>query len=313
VNSTKPYVGTPSERAARWSSVGYGVVMELWFVFSLLTVFLWGFAGVLAKVSTPRLGVSRVSALMFAVEGLMYTAGFLRWRTVTAIDLGYAVLAVVSAILGVAAYLFFFESVMEGQVAVVGTISAAFPCLTVIGAIAVLSESPTAVQMLGVGAIICGIVALTYEPNPQSHSAVPHRSLIFALLAFAFWGLWSLTNKIVVNKIGAGNVFGFYVVSTTIVPLIYIRYRRTDESSKVDSSWIDWVAGASGLALNVFGTFAFTFALSMGLASLVVPVSSAYPIVTVVAALLLLHERLNWVQVGALACVIVGIIMIAII
>ena len=293
--------------------MGYGVVMELWFVFSLLTVFLWGFAGVLAKVSTPRLGVSRVSALMFAVEGLMYTAGFLRWRTVTAIDLGYAVLAVVSAILGVAAYLFFFESVMEGQVAVVGTISAAFPCLTVIGAIAVLSESPTAVQMLGVGAIICGIVALTYEPNPQSHSAVPHRSLIFALLAFAFWGLWSLTNKIVVNKIGAGNVFGFYVVSTTIVPLIYTRYRRTNESSKVDPSWIDWVAGASGLALNVFGTFAFTFALSMGLASLVVPVSSAYPIVTVVAALLLLHERLNWVQVGALACVIVGIIMIAII
>ena len=310
MNVTKPYVGTSSERAARR---GYGV-MELWFVFSLSTAFLWGFGGVLAKVSTPKLGMARVSTLIFVVEGVMYVAGFLLWRTITTIDLGYALLAVVSAILGVTAYLFFFESVMEGQVAVVGTISAAFPCLTVVGALAFLSESPTAAQLIGVGAIICGIVALAYEPNPQSHSAVPHRSLIFALLAFAFWGLWSLTNKIVVDKIGAGNVFGFYLVATTIVPLIYIWYRSTgDEPSKVDPSWTAWVAGASGLAINVFGTFAFTFALSMGLASLVVPISSAYPIVTVAAALLLLHERLNRVQVAALACVIAGILMIAII
>jgi transporter family protein len=78
-------------------------------------------------------------------------------------------------------------------------------------------------------------------------------------------------------------------------------------------SWISWVFGATGLALNVSGTLVFSFALSMGLASLVVPISSAYPLVTVTVALLLLGEKLNRLQLAALACVVTGLLMIAII
>ena len=51
----------------------------------------------------------------------------------------------------------------------------------------------------------------------------------------------------------------------------------------------------------------------MGLASLVVPISSAYPLVTVTVALLLLGEKLNRLQLTALACVITGLLMIVII
>jgi uncharacterized membrane protein len=49
----------------------------------------------------------------------------------------------------------------------------------------------------------------------------------------------------------------------------------------------------------------------MGLASLVVPISSAYPLVTVIVALLLLGEKLNRLQVVGLACVITGLLVIA--
>jgi drug/metabolite transporter (DMT)-like permease len=288
--------------------------MEPWFVFSLLTAFLWGFGNIFAKVSTPKLGVARVAALIMLIEGVMYLAGFFLWHNNATIDLTYFVLAIASAIFGVAAYVCFFESVMEGQVAIVGTISAAYPCLTVIGALAFMSESPTGTQLIGVAAIILGIVALTYEPNSNSRSAVPTRSLVFALLAFALWGLWSLSNKIVVGKIGVGNVFGFYVISTLTVPLIYVWYRRSRYgSSEVESSRTAWALGAIGLVLNVGGTYAFTFALSMGLASLVAPISSAYPIVTVVAALILLNEKLNRIQLAGLACVIAGLFMIAIV
>jgi len=288
--------------------------MELWFVFSLLTAFLWGFANVFAKVATPELGVTRTCGLMMLIEGIMYTLGYLLWHNDVIIDLTYVVLATVSGIIGVGAYVFFFESVMEGQVAIVGTISAAYPCLTVVGALAFMSESPAWPQLVGVAAIILGIAALTYEPNGNSRSSVPRRSLIFALLAFAFWGLWSLSNKVVVGKIGVGNVFGFYAISTLTVPLVYVWYRRNRYGpSKVEPTRTVWVLGAIGLAINVGGTYAFTFALSMGLASLVAPISSAYPVVTVVAALILLHEKLNRIQVAALACVIAGLFMIAIV
>ena len=289
--------------------------MESWFVLAILSAFLWGFASIFIKLSTPKLGVTRIASLVVVVEGMLYFAGFYLWHNNAAIDLEYGTLAAVSAFVGILAYLCFFESVVDGQVAIVGTISAAYPCLTVISALAFLSESLTTGQAVGVAAIICGIIALSYERHPHSPYSLPKRSLFFALLAFAFWGLWSLTAKIAVGKIGVGNVFGFYVISSVTVPLAYMCFRRIRHGplNLEKPEWMSWFFGGAGLALNVSGTLVFTFALSMGLASLVVPISSAYPLVTVTVALLLLGEKLNRLQLAALACVITGVLMIAVV
>ena len=286
--------------------------MEFWFILAIMSAFSWGFASVFLKLSIPKLGVTRMVGLLPVVEGLMYFAGFWCWRNSAAVGLEYGALAAVSAFLGTVAYLCFFESVVAGQLAMVATISAAYPSLTVIGAVAFLSESLTVGQVVGVVAIICGIAALSYERNPHSEYSTPRRSLSFALLAFALWGLWSLTAKIAVSKIGAGNVFGFYVMSSVICPLVFLWFRSTRiDPLSVKGSWAPWVFGAAGIALNVSGTLVFTFALNMGLASLVVPISSAYPLVTVMVALLLLGEKLNRLQLAALACVITGLLVIA--
>jgi len=289
--------------------------MEFWFILAILTAFLWGFANIFVKLSATKLGVTRLAGLVVVIESMMYFAGFFFWHNNAAIDLEYGVLAAASAYVGVVAYLCFFESVVDGQVAIVGTISAAYPSLTVIGALAFLSESLTAMQLVGIAAIICGIVALSYEQNPHSRYSIPRRSLFFALLALALWGVWGLTAKIAVSKIGPGNVFGFYVISSVTGPLVYMLFRRIRPGllNVEKPSWVSWVFGAAGLALNVSGTLVFSFALSMGLASLVVPISSAYPLVTVTVALLLLGEKLNRLQLTALVCVITGLLMIAII
>ena len=289
--------------------------MELWFVLAILCVFLWGFAAIFVKLSTAKLGVTRIACLVVVIESVIYFVGFFFWRNNVTIDLEYGALAAASAFVGIVAYFCFFESMVDGQVAIVGTISAAYPGLTVIGALAFLSESLTVTQLVGVAAIICGIVALSYERNTNPRYSIPRRSLFFALLAFALWGFWSLTAKIAVSKIGPGNVFGFYVISSVTVPLVYMWFRRIRPGplNFVKPSWTSWVLGAAGLALNVSGTLVFSFALSMGLASLVVPISSAYPLVTVTVALLLLGEKLNRLQLTALACVIMGLLMIAII
>ena len=289
--------------------------MEFWFVLAVLTAFLWGFANVFFKLSTPKLGVTRMAGLIVGVEGIMYYAGFFFWHNNEHITLESGGIAATAAFVGIIAYLCFFEAVVEGQVAIVGTISAAYPSLTVIGALAFLSESLSPMQLVGIAAIIFGIVALSYERNPHSPHSIPRRSLFFALLAFMLWGLWSLAAKVAVGEIGAGNVFGFYVISSVTAPLVYILFRRSRHATlNVEgSTWSPWVFGAAGLALNVSGTLVFTFALAGGLASLVVPISSAYPLVTVVAALLLLREKLNRFQLAALACVVTGLLFIAII
>ena len=288
--------------------------VELWFVLAIVVAFLWGADGIFAKLSTPKLGVSRVALLIVVVDGIVYFLGFWHWRNNLPIGLGDGILATISCIVGAIAYLCYFESIVDGQIAIVGTISAAYPALTVIGALVFLSETLTVNQAIALVAIIGGVIALSYEPNPGSGHAMPRRSLFFALLAFALWGFWGLTSKMAINAIGPGNILGFYVISSLIVPFVYACFRRTRPGPPGDSgpSWIAWILGATTLAVNVCGVFAFSFALNAGLASLVVPISSAYPLVTVMLAVALLHEKLDRLHMIALIFVIIGLVMIGI-
>lgn len=286
--------------------------MELWFVLAGITALFWGSAGIFAKLSTPRIGVARVALLIAVVESVMYTTAFLVFREDVPISLADGALALGSCVIGVLGFLCFFESLMDGQVAIAGTISAAYPALTVVGALVFLAETLTAAQGLGVAIIIAGVVALSYEPNPGSANATPKRSLIFAFLAFGLWGLWSLTSKMAIDRVGAGNLFGFYVMSSLTAPVLYYWFRRMRPGGQTGLSptRTAWVLGALGLAVNVVGALTYSFALEDGNASLVVPISSAYPIVTVVLAIGVLKEKISKLQGLALAVVVIGLVMI---
>jgi uncharacterized membrane protein len=286
--------------------------MDIWFVLAISVAFFWGISQVFAKYSTPRLGVARVALLIALVEGTMYTVAFLIWREDVEITLAEGVLATASCVIGISGYLCFFESIIDGQVAIAGTISAAYPALTVLGAIAVLSETLSTVQAFGIIMIIGGVIALSYEPDPAAKHAITKRSLTFAFLAFAAWGLWSLTSKMAVDEVGAGNMFGFYIISSLTAPLTYAWVRRVRPPTNVAQSptRLAWIYGVVALAFNVGGAYAYTYALQEGTASLVVTTSSAYPIVTVVLAVALLKEKIHKTQVIWLAGVLIGLLLI---
>ncbi len=288
--------------------------MDVWFVLAIGTAMMWGSAGIFAKLSTPKIGVYRVALLISIVEAPMYFVAFLYWRESGAISSEEFLLAVSSCVIGVLGYLCFFESIMDGQVSIAGTISAAYPALTVLGALIILSESLTSVQAIGVVAIIGGVVALSYEPNPGSIHAMSRRALIFSLLAFSLWGFWSLTSKMAVDQVGPGNIFGFYVISSLTAPVLYAWFRRVRPGALRgdDPSRRFWLLGGIGLGINVTGTFLYSFALGEGTASLVVPTSSAYPLVTVVLAIALLREKVDKMHLVALGVVVVGLVMIGI-
>jgi uncharacterized membrane protein len=288
--------------------------MEIWFILAISVAFFWGISQVFAKYSTPRLGVARVALLITAVEGPMYAVAFVAWHPDVHIAFWDGVLAAVSCIIGISGYLCFFESIIDGQVAIAGTISAAYPVLTVIGAILLISESLGAVQALGVMMIIGGVIALSYEPDPTAKYAITKRSLTFAFLAFAAWGLWSLTSKMAVDRVGAGNMFGFYIISSLTAPLVYAWVRKIRPPTNVAEAptRLAWMYGVVALVLNVAGAYAYTYALQEGTASLVVPTSSAYPIVTVVLAVAILREKIHPTQVIWLAGVLAGLILIGV-
>jgi transporter family protein len=288
--------------------------MESWFLLSTSVALFWGLSGIFAKSSTSKLGVARVALLIAIVEGTLYSVAFLIWREPHHITLVEGVIALASCVIGLTGYLCYFESILEGQVAIAGTISAGYPALTVVGAVVLLSETLVVTQIIGIALIIAGVVAISYEPNPKAVNAINRRSLLFAVLAFFAYGAWSLSSKVAIDMVGPGNLFAFYVMSSLTAPLIYAYFRsvwpRKGESPSPTRS--AWSLGTIALSLNVFGAFAFTYALDTGSASLVVPISSAYPIVTALCAIALLKEKINVVQAIAIVGVVAGLVTVGI-
>ncbi len=121
-----------------------------------------------------------------------------------------------------------------------------------------------------------------------------------------------MTSKMAIDRIGAGNIFGFYILSSLTVPLIYGWLRKVHPGPlKGDNpTRTAWLLGGVGLALNVSGAYAYSFALGEGSASLVVPISSSYPLITIVMAVALLRERLARFHFVALGTVVAGLVLI---
>jgi transporter family protein len=117
--------------------------------------------------------------------------------------------------------------------------------------------------------------------------------LAYCVLSIVFFGFWGLVSKAAIDLVSP--VQGQVLFSMGLVPLGIIAAMSKDVSAGNKLR-----GGTYGLLTGIFGSIgniAFFEALSHGgRASTVVPVTAMYPLVTVIAALLLLREKLNWVQ-----------------
>jgi transporter family protein len=116
--------------------------------------------------------------------------------------------------------------------------------------------------------------------------------LIFALASIFWWGLFGFLAKIGSDQVSPAQLYLFFVIG--MIPLVAVamlRHRGKVETDKRGAGY--------GILNGVFsglGLLAYYAAMEAGKASIVGPVTSLYPLVTVILALALLKERLNRVQ-----------------
>jgi transporter family protein len=118
--------------------------------------------------------------------------------------------------------------------------------------------------------------------------------LAYSVLTILLWGAWGLVSKIASEGVDANTNQIFFTVGLLPLVLIVLRSPRLKSGSgrRVGIAW----AFVTGI-LGGTGNIAFFHALVVGgKASIVVPATALFPIVTVVLATTLLHERLSTQQ-----------------
>jgi bacterial/archaeal transporter family protein len=120
----------------------------------------------------------------------------------------------------------------------------------------------------------------------------------YAIIALVAWGIAGLLQKLATNHVSAESALmwlaaGFLVLMPWVYP-----GRAILGYAPRNLCW-----ALLGGAFNALGSWALFAALkSGGKASIVVPLTSLYPMIVVIAALVLLHESLSGLQLVGILC-----------
>jgi transporter family protein len=113
--------------------------------------------------------------------------------------------------------------------------------------------------------------------------------LAFSLVALGLWGVWGVFAKVATQELGpqAAYLIGIFGYLPVLGILLY------ETGGKVPWHPWGWAAALAAGMSTGFGLFFFFRALHTGTASVVVPLTSLYPVVTVLLSWFFLGENLS--------------------
>lgn len=283
-------------------------------LFALATSLLWGLAdfggGLLAR-RIPALTVVVASQSIAAVvlgaivvsTGGWQEAGPLLWY------------AVAAGVVGTVAMLSFYKALALGPMGVVsplGSLGVAVP----VGVGLLVGERPGLLQFAGIAVAVAGIVL---AGGPELRGAPVRRQavLLTLLAAFGFGAVMALIAE--ASTTLTGLFLALFVQRVTNVAVggaaLYVSVRRGGRALPEDGG-IRLVRSALpalafvGLA-DVAANGTYSVAAQLGPVTVAAVLANLYPVITVLAALVLLKERLRLVQATGAGLALVGTVLLA--
>jgi len=129
----------------------------------------------------------------------------------------------------------------------------------------------------------------------------------YAVLALVLWGFTGVTQKLSTNRISSERSFLWFCWAMVALSAVVVVIARPHWGLGT----LVVVCSIAGGTLNGLGAWTSFRALeSGGKASIVISLISLFPLLTVVLAVALLHERLTWMQTaGAVVAIAAAILL----
>jgi drug/metabolite transporter (DMT)-like permease len=210
--------------------------------------------------------------------------------------------ACLAAVLGTTGLVAFYRGMAAGALSIVAPIAGAGAAIPVIWGLA-RGDHPSGLQELGFVAAFAGVILASFERRPQAtRLAAGAGWAVIAMLAF---GAYYIPMHAASHGDFLWAAFVFRLTSTTLIACAWLvlrpaRARRADLP----------VLASIGV-LDTGGNVFFAAASSRGLVSVVSVLASLYPVVTVLLARAVLHERVHRSQELGIALALGGIVLIS--
>jgi drug/metabolite transporter (DMT)-like permease len=282
----------------------------VWLVPTLGATLAWGVAQGLVKKYIGEVPPARF-CLYYGLANATVSLAFWAWHDppppFAPENRGFATWGLLAYLLDGIAWIFYYQSILHGPISIVGTLSAAYPALTVLFARAFLAEQLAAAQMIGVVAVIAGCLALAYTPPDPAAKRTRRRWMAYAGAAVLIWGANGAMIRHAYRFPGAheANMALFIAIGglATLGVYGFVRSRRDPSAPG------EWARALGPMATMAVGSLLAAIAYKYGPASIVTPLSGAYPVVTIAFALAVLGERPSGLQRLGIGLVLLGMVL----
>lgn len=274
---------------------------------ALLSSLLWGSADFLGGTLSRRrraavvVGVSQTAGLLLAVLVAASAGSFGDPRGY----LGWAVLASVSGVIGLMS---FYAALAAGTMGVVSPIAALGVVVPVVVGLA-LGDRPASLQLAGIAVAVLGVVLAS---GPELSGAAGARPVLLAGVAAVGFGVALLA---IAKGSASSTLMTLVTMRATSVTLLALALAvaltrgmaRSEVRFGRRELLLVALVGAGDLSANL----TFGLASRRDAIAVVAVLGSLYPLVTVLLARVLHHERLGRLQAVGVALALAGVVLIA--
>src|SRR5438552_14087964 len=216
---------------------------------------------------------------------------------------GSAVLwACLAAVLGTTGLIAFYRGMAAGALSIVAPIAGAGATIPVIWGLAG-GDRPSGYQELGFAAALVGVVLASFERRPEAARLAA--GVGWAAIAMLAFGAYYIPMHAASHGDFLWAAFVFRLTSTTLIAAAWLVLRPPSARRA------DLPALAAIGVLDTGGNVFFAAASENGLVSVVSILASLYPVVTVLLARAVLHERVHRSQELGVALALSGIVLIS--
>ncbi len=280
----------------------------VWLVPAIAALVLYGIGQGLVKKWISEVPPARF-CLYFVVAKAIINLGyfFTNEHPVITDPAGFQFMAVgvFAYILDGAGWILYFESIVAGPITIVGTLSAAYPALTILFARFFLNEELLPIQYVGVGIVIAACLGLSYSPPDPNAKATNKKWIPLSFFALVLWASaqtlvkfsYSLPNASDATLALCNTMGGFLTLG--IFGFIFGR--------KGQHSAGEWVKSFMPMGMMAAGDLGVIIASKYGPISIVTPLTGAYPLVTLGFAAMVLKEKITKLQWLCIVFILVGI------
>jgi drug/metabolite transporter (DMT)-like permease len=287
----------------------------VWLTPTLAAMFAWGIAQGLVKKYIGEVRPAHF-CLYYAVASA--AVNILFWASQDAPPIlapegrVFLMVGLLAYVLEGIAWIFYYQSIVYGPISIVGTLSAAYPALTVIFANRFLGETLSPFQVVGVIGVIAGCLSLAYSPPDPAGKQTSKRWMPLAGAALLLWGVTGVLVKYAyayyadseANVASEANMALLIAVGGLLTLGVYgfIFGRKGAASGR------EWSRSFVPMATMALGGLLAAIAYKTGPASIVSPLSGAYPVVTLGFAWAVLRERPTALQWTGIVAILAGFV-----